>query len=121
MATGLARNRLEVSRQPRCDRELSQVRGELAGLARLVVERKLLRVRLEEEIEGIEHRHLGDEIHLDAQLPRLFGESESREIVGLGVLLPVDEVLGRLDAQRVAENPRAAMRRGAQTHALGTK
>ena len=42
------------------------------------------------------------------------GEHESREVVAVGVLLPVDEVSLRRDLQRVAQDRRAAVRRGPQ-------
>ena len=59
----------------------------------LVAERELLGVRLEEEVERVEHRHLGDQVDLDAQLARALREDQARQVVGLRVLLPVDEVL----------------------------
>ena len=61
----------------------------------IVVEGKFLRLRFEEEIERIEHRHLGDEIDLDAELAGGLLKDESGQVVGLRVLLPVDEVLRR--------------------------
>ena len=84
----------------------------------LVGERESLRVRLEEEVERIEHRHLGDQVHLDAQLVGLLREHEPREVVSLRVLLPVDEVLGRRDLQRIGQDARAAMRRRPQADDL---
>ena len=52
--------------------------------APLVGERKLLGVRLEEEVERIEHRHLGDQVDLDAQLVGLLREDQPREVVACG-------------------------------------
>ena len=92
--------------------------AELALVRRLVSEREVLRVRLQEEVERIQHRHLGDQIHLDAQLARRLREHEAREIVRLRILLPVDEVLGRLDLERVGQDARAAMGRRPQPHDL---
>ena len=37
-------------------------------------------------------------------------------MVAVGVLLPIDEVLGGLDSQRITQDRRAAMGRGAQPH-----
>ncbi len=42
------------------------------------------------------------------------GKDEARGPVALRVLLPVDEMLRRRDAQRIARDARAAMRRRAQ-------
>ena len=77
-----------------------------------------LGVGFEEEIEGIDHRHLGPQIDLDAQFARLFREDEARQIVGLRVLLPVDEMRGRRDLQRIGEDRRARVRRRAQADDL---
>jgi hypothetical protein len=114
-------NRFQVTPQQRRQRKLSQVGRELACLAGLIGEWKLLCVRLEKEIEGVEHRHLGDEVHLDPQLTRLVGKREAREIVGLGVLLPVDEVFCRLHAQGERQDAGAAMRGRSQAHELWTE
>ena len=85
---------------------------------RIVIEGKYFRLRFEEEIERIEHRHLGNQINLDAKLSRLLGKDEARRVIGLRILLPVDEMLCRLDTKRIAQNPRPRMRRGTQSHNL---
>ena len=117
-ALALARNRAQVFLEQRLAAEHDQVRRQVALVHALVAERKSLRVRLEEEIEGIEHRHLGDQVHLDAQLARLLREHEAREVVSLRVLLPVDEMLCRRDLQRIGKDARAAMRRRTQADDL---
>ena len=86
---------------------------------RVVFERKFLRLRFEKEIERIEHRHFRDQIHLDAEIrASVFRKDQARQVVRLRVLLPVDEMLFRRDAQRVAEDARARMRRRPQPHDL---
>ena len=50
-----------------------------------------------------------------------FGENEAGEVVALRILLPVDEVTGGLDVQRVGEDRRAAVGRGAQANDLRGK
>ena len=60
---------------------------------RIVVERVVLGVFLHEEIERVDHRHLGDQVDLDRKLARLLQEHQPRQVVAEGVLLPVDEVL----------------------------
>jgi hypothetical protein len=59
----------------------------------VVGERNFLGVRLKEEIEGIDHRHLGDQIDLDPELAGFLREHQARQVIALRVLLPVDEVL----------------------------
>ncbi len=81
-----------------------QVGLEFLGGARFVDERVLLCLGLEEEVEGIEHRHLGDQIHLQAELAGALGNHDAGEVVAEGILLPVQEVPGRLDMQRVTQD-----------------
>ena len=88
-----------------------EIRLQFLGNARLVGERVLLGFGLEEEVERIEHRHFGDEVHLQAELTGLPWDHDAGQVVAERILLPVQEVLGRLDAQRVAQDPGAGMRR----------
>ena len=76
----------------------------------------LLGVLLEEEVERVDHRHVGDQVDLDGELRRPLEKDEPREIVAERVLLPVDEVLLGRDLQRVGLDRRAAMRRRPQAH-----
>ena len=48
----------------------------------------------------------------------LLGKHEARQPVAVRVLLPVDEMLGRRDLERIARDPRAAMRRRPQPDRL---
>jgi hypothetical protein len=64
----------------------------------------LLRLLLDEEVERVVDRHVGDEIDLDLQLRHRVREDEAGEIVAVGILLQVHEVIGRRDLQRMAEN-----------------
>ncbi len=89
---------------------------QLVGKRRVVAEGKVFGLRLEEEIEGIVHRHFGDEIHLNAEFARGFRKDQTGEVVRLRVLLPVDEMFPGRDLQGVTENRRAAVRGGAQPH-----
>ena len=47
-----------------------QERRELLLQLGVVAEREILGARLEEEVERVEHRHLGDQVDLDAELGR---------------------------------------------------
>ncbi len=84
----------------------------------IVSERKSFRLRFEEEIERVEHRHLRDQIHLDKEFARGLFKDEPRRVIRLRVLHPVDEMLLGRDAQRIAEDAGARMRRGPQPHNL---
>jgi hypothetical protein len=96
----------------------AQERLQLLEQSRLVGERKVLGVGLEEEVERIVDRQLGDEIDLDAQLVHLVGERQPRHVVAVRILLPVQEVLRRIDALRVRQNGSPAMRRRSQPYEL---
>ena len=94
--------------QERRRRHLREIRLEVLEHDRLVQERIRLGLGLEEEIERVDHRHVGDEIDLDEELRHLLGEHEAREVVAVRILLPVQEVGLRLDLQRIARDRRAA-------------
>ncbi|KES02876.1 hypothetical protein HN51_24125 [Ectopseudomonas mendocina] len=107
----LAGNTGQVPGEQWGGRQLDQIRSQLALLALGVGEGNALGVRLEEEVEGVEHRHFGDQIHLDLELAGLLREHQTCQVVALRVLLPVDEMFARLDLQCVGENARTAVRR----------
>ena len=73
----------------------------------------------QEKIERVNNRHLGDKADFDAKFPRRLRENQARKVIRLRILLPVDKMLGRLNPQRIAQNPTAAVRRGSQAHHLG--
>ena len=91
-----------------------QVRREVARELRVVAERKAFGVLLEEEVERVDHRHVGHQVDLEDEVARALGEHEAREVVAERILLPVHEVLARLHLQRVAVHRRAGVRRRAQ-------
>ena len=93
-------------------------RLQLAKLPRLVAKGKMFGGRLEEEIERIVDGHFGHQVHLDAELVDPFGEREARDVVALGILLPVQEVARWRDALRVGQDRRAAVRRRTQANQL---
>ena len=114
-------NRGEVLGKARACGRPRQIGRKITLLPGRVGERKVLRVRLEKEVERIEHRHLGDQIDFDAQLLGLVRKHDAREIIGFRILLPVDEVPGRLDAHRIGQDARARMRSRPQTHHVRTQ
>ena len=110
----LARHLAQPLLDPGRDRQARQVRGEFVALGRVVAERETLGVRLEEEVEGVENRHLGDEVDFDRELGDALREHRPGEPVRLRILLPVEKVLGRSDAHRIRQHPTARMRRRPQ-------
>ncbi len=64
----------------------------------------MLGLLLDEEVEGIVDRHVGDEIDFDLQLAHRLGKDEAGEPVAVGILLMVDEMRLRPDAQAVGDH-----------------
>ena len=54
---------------------------------------------LDEKVEGIDHRHVGEQIDGDGYLPRGFRKRHPRNEVAIGILLPMNEVFVRFDFQ----------------------
>ena len=96
-----------------------QVGAQLLGQLGVVLEGAKVRVLLQEEVEGVDGDQLGDHLHLNGQNRRLLRKDQSCQIVAEGVLLPVDEVVLRLDAQGVGQDRRAGMGRRAQPDHMG--
>src|SRR6202007_3405928 len=88
--------------------------GELGGVG----ERESFREGLDEEIERIYHRHVGDEIGRDGEFASLLGKDKACEPVSIRILLPVHEVLRRRHLERVTFDPRATMGGRAQPNDL---
>ena len=87
--------RLQVALEPGLLLQPDEVRSQFATQRRVIGKGKFLRLWLEEEIEGIEYRHLGDQPDFEAQFPRWIRKHHACEVVRLGILLPVDEMRGR--------------------------
>ncbi len=85
----------------------------------VVIERIFFSVGFEEEVERVIDRHFGDEVHLDEQLARFFGNDEAAEVVAERILLPVQEMFSGQDAKRITEDGGAAMRGGPQADDVG--
>jgi hypothetical protein len=108
----------KVVGEPGTGRTLQKKWSQLMIERAIVLEGKSLRLRFEKKIERIVDRHLGDEVHLDLKFAGGFLEDQPGEVIGLGILLPVDEMVFRADAQGVTEDARARMRRGSQPNDL---
>ena len=116
-----ARHAVDVGLEARRQLALGHVRRQLSRELRRVLEREVLGRRLEEEIKRIEHRHLGNQIDFDAERGGLVREDQTRQVVGLWILLPVDEMGRGLDAHRIAEDAGARVRGGTQPDDLRTQ
>src|SRR5262249_21409806 len=99
----------EERRQPRAGRLGIEIRGKLFGEFGGIGEREIFREWLDEEIERIYHRHVGDEIDSDGEFAGLLRKDEACEPVSIRILLPVHEVLRRRHPERVTFDPRTAM------------
>ncbi len=103
-----------------CGRYLQELR-QLTTLPGGIAKRKALVFRFEEEIERIDHCHFRDQIYFQGKVACLVGKDQAGQKVSVRVLLPVDEVIFRLDAQRITRHLRSAVRRGAEAHHLRRK
>ena len=99
----------------------SEVRGQVGPQPGLVLEREPLGVLLDEEVERVDHREVGDEPHRDVEMVDRLREHESRQPVPERVLLPVHEVASRLDPHRVRLDRGARVRRRPQAHHVRTQ
>ncbi len=66
---------------------------------RIVGERPGLGLRLQEEVERVDRRHVGHEIDHHFEFPGAVGHHDAGEEIALRILLPVEEMFGRFDAQ----------------------
>ena len=73
-----------------------------------------LGVILDEEVERVDHFQVCDQPDGDGQTSRTRREDQPGHEVAEGVLLPVDEVIGRFDLQRVSLDRCARVRRRTQ-------
>src|SRR5262249_45429902 len=110
----IARDRGEERGQPRAGRLGIEIRYKLFRELGRISERECFREGLDEEIEWIYHRHIGDEIDRDGEFASLPRKDEACEPISIRILLPVHEVLRRRHLERIALDPRAAVGSRAQ-------
>ena len=112
--------RREPRRKSRTGGRGVEKRNQLLGERVRVLEWIELRVRLDKEIERIDHRHVGDQIDDDVERTCVGSGKTSRATqLPYGILLPVEEIVRRLDVQRIAKHRSAAMRRRPQRISCG--
>ena len=108
----------EVFQEQRSGGVLQTKRSEIVIQRAIVGEGKALGFRLQEKVEGIQHRHFRHEIHFDGKLTRLFGKDQPGQVIRLRILLPVDEMFFGRDSQRIAQDSRPGVRRGSKADGL---
>ena len=86
-----------------------------------IVERPVLGVLLDEEVERIIHGHVGDDVDLDLELGDEFRKDVAGEPIAVRVLLVVHEMPGRRHFERMGDDAGAAVRRGAEPDDLRTE
>ena len=104
-----------------CDRVGDQVGGQFLLEVGFVAERELFSLRLQEEVEGVVHRHFDHQIDRDLELGGLLGKHQARLVVGKRVLLPVDKMGAGFDLERIGNHLAAAVGRRTQADHLGAK
>jgi hypothetical protein len=72
---------------------------------------EILGVLLDEEVEGIDDRHLGDEPHMQPQLHDRLREDRPPDHISERILLSIQAMIGRLDVQPVVADRRSRMGR----------
>ena len=97
-----------------------QVGRQLLRQQGLVLKRVVVGAGLQKEIKRVVDRHLHHQSDRHLELGGRFGEHQPRLVVGKRVLLPIDEVAGRLDLERIRDDFAAAMWRRAQPNHLRT-
>ena len=114
----LAVDRGEPGRQFRPQRFQLAERRDLFGERGVVGEGPGLGRGFEEEVERIDDRHVGHQVDRDLEQVGLLGKYQPGEVISLRILLPVDEMLGRGDLQRIGNDGCPAVRGRTQTHDL---
>ena len=113
-------HRLEPGRQLARPRAVgAEVGGEVGQEVGLVDERDVLGVGLQEEVERVDRHQLGHQVHLDREVVGGLGHHDAGQVVAERVLLPVEEVVGRLHGERVRQDRGAGVGGRAEAHHLG--
>ena len=92
----------------------AKIRGQVTRQRVSIAKRERRRVVLDEEVEGIDRRHLGHQTDGDLQRGRRVREDHPGHEVPVRILLPAEKVISRADGQRVGGDRRPAVRGGAE-------
>ncbi len=98
-----------------------KIGGQLPGQRRVVRERVASGAVLHEEVERVDDDQVRHYVDRHRQAPGRLREHQPGHVVAERVLLPVDEMVGWGDLQRVGQDGRTAMGRGPQAHDVGRK
>ncbi|MNH95825.1 hypothetical protein D3C73_484780 [compost metagenome] len=112
---------LQIFDQGRAGRLGDHVDREVLDQVFRIFERPSGGLFLDEKIEGVVDRHVGDKIDLDLEFRYRVRENEPREIVAVGILLQVYKMVFRRDLQRMRQHFRARMGGGFQADDLGSE
>ena len=107
--------------QPRAVLAHFQVRAQRFAQRRRVFEGKCFRIRLEEEIEGIDDGHVRHQAHLHLELALGLREHDAGHEVPEGILLPIEEMPRGMDLEGIGLHRRAAMRRRPEPYKMRRK
>ena len=112
---------VEVGLHQWCHGLGGQVGRQLLFQHGVVAERELLGFGFEEVVERVVDRHFHHQVHGDLEFGGFLGEHQACLVVGKRVLLPVHEMVGGLDLERIRDHIAAAMGCRAQPDDLGTE
>ena len=104
--------------QPRSGWLGRAVDDEIGPQVLAIFERPDFRAFLDEEVERIVDRHVGDDVDLDPQFVDQLREDVARQPVAVRILLKVHEMIGGRHFQRMRDHARAAVRSGPQADDL---
>ena len=90
-------------------RGLHEVGRQFGGQPGLVGKGKAFAQWLKEEVEGVDRHEVCHQVDRQRQFSGFLGKHQTGDMVALRVLLPVEEVLLRLDGKGVAGDPRAGV------------
>ncbi len=98
-----------------------EIGPQLGGQFGRVLERVVLGFGFQEKVEGVDGHQVGDDFDVDQQFACGLGEGQAGQVIAEGILLPVDEVVGRFDLERVGFYGCAGMRGRAQPDHVGSQ
>src|SRR5271168_2117331 len=121
LAGPVSQNAFEKCRDTRASLSRRTIRPKVLRQVGRVLEWKSLDARLQKKIEGIDGGQICNELDLNRKLIRLMRKQDPRQVVVVGVKLPLKKVIARNDAKRVAEDRGATMRGRTQLDYLRTE
>src|SRR5208282_1811257 len=113
-AFGRSVDPVEIGLQPRPRGLRRAIDDEIRPQVLAIYERPDFRALLDEEIERIVDRHVGDDVDLDPQFVDQLRKNVAREPVAVRVLLKIHEMVGGSYFQGMRDHPGPAVRGGPQ-------